>query len=153
MNRRAVLAGLSGCVSLTLAGCVAEPGTNGGLLEILDVQKPSGATVTSATDERIRTLEPLQTALDRARSGNGTADLRLDRSEFDATASALTPLPWYEGQGEGNISGIYLRHENEIFVASLWPYCTDALLGSAESERGVYGRGGCLDQEERPGDS
>ena len=153
MNRRAVLAGLSGCASLSLAGCVAEPGTNGGLLEVLDVDKPSRPTVTPATDERIRSLEPLQTALDRAGSGNGTADLRLDPSEFDATASALTPLPWYERNGESHASGIYLRHETEIFVASLWPYCTDSLLGSAESERGVYGRGGCLDPAERPGDS
>ncbi len=148
MKRRSVLAA-SACALLPLSGCVAEPGTNGGLLEILEAQKPSGATVTPATDERIRSVEPIQTALNRA-SANGTADLRLDQSEFEATADALTPLPWYERE-DNSPSGIYLRHEDEIFVASLWPYCTDSVLGSAESERGVYGRGGCLDREERPG--
>ena len=149
MKRRSVLAA-SACALLPLSGCVAEPGTNGGLLEILETQKPSGATVTPASDERIRSVEALQTALDRA-SADGTADLRLDQSEFESTAAALTPLPWYEREDDSP-SGIYLRHEDEIFVASLWPYCTDSVLGSAESERGVYGRGGCLDPAERPGD-
>jgi hypothetical protein len=149
MKRRSVLAALSGLGFVSVSGCVAEPGTNGGLLEILEAQKPSGATAVPATDERIRSVDPIQTALDRA-SASGTADLRLDQSEFEATATALTPLPWYEREHDSP-SGIYLRHEGEIFVASLWPYCSDSLLGSAESERGVYGRGGCLDPEERPG--
>jgi len=149
MKRRSVLAALSGCAFLSVAGCVAEPGTNGGLLEVLEAQKPSGATVTPASDARIRFVEPIQTALDRA-TANGTADLRLDQSDFDATATALTPLRWDDRQGDSP-SGIYLRHEDEIFVASLWPYCADSVLGSAESERGVYGRGGCLDPEERAG--
>lgn len=149
MKRRSVLAGLSGCAFLSLSGCVAEAGTNGGLLEVLETQKPSGATVTSASDEQIRSVKPIQTALDRA-NADGTADLRLNQSEFDATATALTPLPWYERNGDSP-SGIYLRHEDEIFVASLWPYCSDAVLGNAESERGVYGRGGCLDPDDRPG--
>lgn len=149
MKRRSVLAAFSGCALLTLSGCIAEPGTNGGLLEILEAQKPSGATVTPASDERIRSVEPIQTALDRA-TANGTADLRLNQSEFDATATSLTPLSWYERK-EDSPSGIYLRHEDEIFVASLWPYCADSILGSAESERGVYGRGGCLDPGDRPG--
>lgn len=148
MKRRSVLATFSGCPFLSLSGCVAEPGTNGGLLEILEAQKPSEAIVTPASDERIRSVEPIQTALDRA-SANGTADLQLDKSEFDATATALTPLPWYERNGDSP-SGIYLRHEDEIFVASLWPYCAESVLGSAESERGIYGRGGCLDPEDRP---
>jgi hypothetical protein len=151
MKRRSVLAAFSGCALLSLSGCIAEPGTNGGLLEILETQKPSEATVTPANDERIRSVEPIQTALDRA-TANGTADLRLNQSEFDTTATALTPLPWYERE-ENSPSGIYIRHEEEIFVVSLWPYCTDFILGSAESERGVYGRGGCLDPEDRPGSS
>ena len=150
MKRRSVLAA-SACALVSVSGCVAEPGTNGGLLEVLEVQKPGEATVTPATDERIRSVEPIQSALDRASTnGTGTADLRLNQSEFDATADALTPLPWYEREDDSP-SGIYLRHESEIFVASLWPYCSDSLIGSAESERGVYGRGGCLDPEERPG--
>lgn len=148
MKRRSVLAAC-GCALLSVAGCVAEPGTNGGLLEVLEAQKPPDATVTPATDERVRSVDPIQTALDRA-SANGAADLRLNQSEFDAAADALTPLPWYE-RGDNSPSGIYLRYDGEIFVASLWPYCADSLLGSAESERGVYGRGGCLDPEERPG--
>lgn len=150
MNRRTALAAFSGCACLSLSGCVAEPGTNGGLLEILEVQKPSGATVTPASDDQIRSVKPIQTALDRAASTNGTADLRLDQSEFDATAAALSPLPWYERNGEFP-SGIYLRHNGSTYVTSLWPYCSDSLLGSAESERGIYGRGGCLNPEERPG--
>jgi hypothetical protein len=148
MKRRSVLTA-AGCALLSLSGCVAQPGTNGGLLEMLETQKPSGATVTPASDERIRSVDPIQTALDRA-SATGTADLRLNQSEFDATADALAPLPWHERENNSP-SGIYLRHESEVFVASLWPYCSDSLLGSAESERGVYGRGGCLDPEERPG--
>jgi hypothetical protein len=148
MKRRSVLAA-SACALLSISGCVTEPGTNGGLLEVLEAQKPAGATVTPASDERIRSVEPIQTALERA-STNGTADLRVNQSEFDATATALTPLPWYERKDDSP-SGIYLRYEDEIFVASLWPYCTDSLIRSAESERGVYGRGGCLDPEDRPG--
>lgn len=107
------------------------------------------ATVTSSNDERIRSVEPVQTALDRA-SETGTADLRVDKSEFDAAASALSQLPWYERKDD-HASGIYLRHEGTTFVASLWPYCVNSILGSAESERGVYGRGGCLNPEEHPG--
>lgn len=148
MMRRSVLAASSGAF-LSFSGCVADPGTNGGLLELLEAEKPSGATVTSASDTRIRSVEPLQTALDRART-NGTADLPLDHAEFDATAAALRPLPWYERKDDSP-SGIYLRYEGKIFVASLWPYCADSVLGSAESERGIYGRGGCLDPDERPG--
>jgi hypothetical protein len=148
MKRRSVLAA-SVYTLLSISGCVADSGTNGGLLEVLEAQKPAMATVTPASDERIRSVEPIQTALERA-SANGTADLRLDQSEFDATATGLTPLPWYERKDDSP-SGIYLRYEGEIFVASLWPYCTDALIGSAESDRGVYGRGGCLDPEDRPG--
>lgn len=150
MNRRPVLAAFS-CVLLPLSGCVADPGANGGLLEILETQKPAGATVTPASDERIRDVEPIQTALDRA-SENGTADLRVDEAEFEAVATALTPLPWYERKDDSP-SGIYLGQDGESFVASLWPYCVDSVLRSADSERGVYGRGGCLDPEERPGDS
>jgi hypothetical protein len=148
MKRRSVLAA-SACTLLPISGCVTDPGRNGGLLEVLDAEKPSGAPVTPATDERIRSVEPIQTALDRA-SATGTADLRLDQSEFDATAAALSPLPWYEREHDSP-SGIYLRHDEETFVASLWPYCTESPLVSADSERGVYGRGGCLDPAERPG--
>lgn len=149
MKRRSVLAA-SACALLSVSGCVTEPGTNGGLLEVLESPKPAGATVTPANDERIRSVDPIQTALDRASADDGTADLRLNQSEFDATADALTPLPWYE-RASNLPSGIYLRHDSETYVASLWPYCSDSLIGSAESERGVYGRGGCLDPEERPG--
>jgi hypothetical protein len=91
MKRRSLLIG-AGCALLPLSGCLAKPGENGGLLEILKADAPHGATVTPSDDERIRTVEPIQTALDRA-SENGTADLRVDSSEFDATATALTPLP------------------------------------------------------------
>lgn len=150
MNRRSVLGAFS-CALLPLSGCVAEPGVNGGLLEILEAEKPSGATVTPASDKRIRTVEPIQTALARA-SENGTADRRLDDAEFDAVAAALTPLPWYE-RNDDSPSGIYLSEDGEIFVASLWPYCVKSVLGRADSERGVYGRGGCLEPEDRPGDS
>lgn len=149
MNRRSLLVGFS-CALLPLSGCVATPGTDGGLLEVLETEAPSGATVTSSDDDRIRTVEPIQTALGRA-SETGTADLRVDTSEFEAAATALSQCTWYERQDD-HPSGIYLRYENSTYVASLWPYCTDSILGSAESERGVYGRGGCLDPEERPGD-
>lgn len=150
MNRRAVLGACSGYVCLSVSGCITDPGTNGRLLEILAVQKPPGATVTPASDAEIRSVTPIQTALNRVAATNGTADLRLDHSEFDATAAALSPLPWYERDGDFP-SGIYLRHNGSTYVASLWPYCSDSVLGSAASERGVYGRGGCLNPDERPG--
>ena len=150
MKRRSLLIA-SGITLLSLSGCVAKPGENGGLLEILETQPPSEATVTPSSDERIRTVEPIQTALDRA-SENGTADLRVDKSEFDAAATVLSSLPWYERKDDFP-SGIYLRHESSTYVASLWPYCVDSVLGSAESDRDVYGRGGCLNPEERPGNS
>jgi hypothetical protein len=83
------------------------------------------------------------------------ADLRVDSSEFSDVKTALSPLPYYERSNaqndSGAISGIYLRHNGSTFVASLWPYCVDSILGSVESERGDYGRGGCLSPEERPG--
>ena len=148
MKRRPFL--IASCFALLpLSGCTANPGENGGLLEILETQPPSGATVTPSSDERIRTIKPIQTALDRV-SKNGTANLRIDKSESDATATALSSLPWYERKDDFP-SGIYLHHKGSTSVASLWPYCVDSVLGSAESERGVYGRGGCLDPEERPG--
>ena len=62
MKRRSVLAATA-CALLPVSRCVAEPGTNGGLLEILEVQKPSGATVTPASDEQISSVEPIQTGL------------------------------------------------------------------------------------------
>lgn len=150
VQRRALLAA-AGCALLPLSGCTAEPGVNGGLLEVLEADAPPEATVTPPDDERIRDADPVQTALDRA-SERGTADLRLDESRFAAAAAALTPLPWYERSGGARSpSGIYLGHRGSTYVASLWPYCAGSALGSAESERGVYGRGGCLDPEERPG--
>jgi len=137
------------------SGCVADPGDNGGILEILRTDAPDEATVTPSSDERLRSVEPIQTALSRA-AERSVADQRLDSSEFSAVKTALSPLPYYERGPQNDftgISGIYLRHNASTYVASLWPYCTDSILGSAESEEGDYGRGGCLDPEERPGDS
>lgn len=150
MNRRSLFVGFS-CVLLPLSGCVRQSGTNGGLLEVLETEAHSAATVTPSNDKRIHTVEPIQTALDRA-SEKGTADLQVDKSEFDNTANALTQLPWYERKDDYP-SGIYLRHEGSTYVASLWPYCTNSVFGSAESERGIYGRGGCLNPEKRPGNT
>jgi len=139
-----------------LSGCVADPGDNGGLLEILRADAPDGATVTSSSDDRLRSVEPIQTALSRA-AERSTADLRVDSEEFSDVKAALSRLPYYERSEPQNDStlpsGIYLRHNGSTYVASLRPYCTDSILGSAESEEGDYGRGGCLDPEERPGDS
>jgi len=138
------------------SGCLADPGDNGGLLEILSAEAPDGATVTPSNDERLRSVEPIQTALSRA-AERSVADQRLDSSEFSDVKAALSRLPFYERsdpQNDGTLpSGIYLRYNGSTYVASLWPYCTDSILGSAESERGDYGRGGCLDFEERPDDS
>ncbi len=152
MKRRRFLAASSFAL-LPLSGCIAKPGENGGLLEILETQAPPEATITPSSGKRIRTVEPIQTALDRASaSESGTADLQVNKSEFDTTATALSSLPWYEREDDSP-SGIYLRHDGSTYVASLWPYCVNSVLGSAESERGVYGRGGCLNPEERPGNS
>lgn len=52
MKRRSILGTFSACALLQLSGCIAEPGTNGGLLEMLETQKPFEATVTPASDER-----------------------------------------------------------------------------------------------------
>jgi len=156
LSRRRMLHLCSVTSIAAFSGCVADPGDNGGLLEILCVDAPDGATVTPSGDERLRSVEPIQTALSRA-AERSVADQRVDSSEFSDVRAALSPLSYYERSDPQNDStlpsGIYLRHNGSTYVASLWPYCTDSILGSAESEEGDYGRGGCLNPEERPGDS
>lgn len=156
LSRRRMLHLCSVTSVAALSGCLADAGDNGGLLEILRTDAPDGTTVTPSSDDRLRSIEPIQTALSRA-AERSTADLRLNSSEFSDVKAALSPLPYYERsdpENDGNAaSGIYLRHNGSTYVASLWPYCVDSILGSAESERGDYGRGGCVSPEERPGDS
>ncbi|SFR61730.1 hypothetical protein SAMN04488124_2823 [Halogeometricum limi] len=80
--------------------------------------------------------------------------MRLDSSEFDTTATALTPLPWYEPEKDSSSpSGIYIRHEDATYAVYLQPYCADSIFVNAESERDVYGRGGCVPPEVRPENS
>ena len=145
VNRRRFLA-VAGGVSLSaISGCISNPGVNGGVLEVLSAEKPPHATVTEATDERIRSIEPIQTWLQQALQ-NGTADIEVTKREYDTVAQALSALPWYSRieYDSAYTSGLYIRYEDTVFVGVLTPYCADSWFWDAHSERGEYGWGGCF---------
>lgn len=150
MNRRQFLA-TTGCAVIPfVSGCLNDPGANGGLLEVLKTTKPRDATVIEPSDERIRNVEPVQEGLRQAATAtNSVAEIEITEREYDATAQALSNLPWYErSERNDSVSGIYFRYEDAVYVVVLTPFCTDSWITDAESERGEYGWGGCYDREE-----
>lgn len=96
MDRRRFL--VSSCCALVpfVSGCLNDPGRDGGLLEVLEAEKPPNATVTSASDDRLQGLTPVRTGLRQAHTGNGVADIEVSHREFDAVAQTLEALPWYD---------------------------------------------------------
>lgn len=148
MNRRRFLA-LTGSVSLpALSGCISNPGVNGGVVEVLSTDKPPHATVTEATDEQVRDIEPIRAGLQQARQ-NGDATIEVTEREYDTVAQALSALPWYSRiENSANYSsGFYIRYEGATYVAVLTPYCTDSWLWDAHSQRGDHGWGGCINED------
>lgn len=131
-----------------MAGCLNDPGANGGLLEVLQAPAPENATVIEASDNRVRDVEPIQDGLRRA-ANETNAEIDVSDREFDTVAEALADLPWYDRveHGSSHISGIYLRYDGDVYVVVLTPFCTDSWIRDANSERGEYGWGGCYDPE------
>ncbi|AHG00786.1 hypothetical protein HALLA_07490 [Halostagnicola larsenii XH-48] len=151
MNRRQFL-GTVGCVAIpAVAGCLTDPGTNGGLLEILLTTEPENATVVNATDERIRNVEPVQDGLrEAADATSSAAEVEVTEREYETVAQVLADLPWYDRSDHDSkhISGIYFRYDKQVYVVVLTPFCADSWLKDTESQRGEYGWGGCYDRAE-----
>lgn len=151
MDRRQLLAA-AGCGAMPfISGCLNDPGTDGGVLEVLQTTKPANATVIEPSDERIRNVEEVQEGLQQAASAtNSAAEIEVTDSEYDTVTQALSDLPWYERSDHGTsaISGIYFKYEEAVYVVVLTPFCTDSWIKDAQSERGEYGWGGCYDRDE-----
>ena len=115
---------------------------------MLSTDKPPHATVTEATDERVRDIETIRTGLQQARQ-NGDATIGVTEREYDTVAQALSALPWYSRieNDSDYISGFYIRYEDAAYVVVLTPYCTDSWLWDAHSKRGEHGWGGCVNQD------
>lgn len=142
----------TGCAILPfVSGCLSDPGTNGGLLQVFETAAPSDATVIEAADNRIQSVEPVQKGLQQAASETSSvAEVEVTEREYDAVAAAFSTLPWYDRfeRNSDNISGIYIRYADTVSVVVLTPFCTDSLIVDAKSERGEYGWGGCYDRKE-----
>lgn len=149
MNRRQLLA-TAGCAVLPyVSGCLNDPGTNGGLLEILGADAPPNATITEASNKQLQ-IDPVQDGLRKAHTGNGVSEVEVTEREYDVVARALSDLPWYDRiqHNSNSISGIYIRYEGAVYVIVLTPFCIDSWRKEAQSKRGEYGWGGCIDREE-----
>jgi hypothetical protein len=147
VNRRRFLA-LTGGISFTaLSGCISNPGVNGGSLQVLSSETPPQATVTDASDDRIKDVQLIRTGIRQARK-NGQADIEVSKRAYDTVAHALSALPWYSRtEHDSNyISGLYIRYEAAVYVVVLTPYCSGSLHWDAHSDRGEYGWGGCIEQ-------
>jgi len=91
MNRRQLLATAGCLLGPSVSGCLTDPGTNGGLLEVLLATAPSGATVTDASDQRVRTVDPLQDGLEQAATARtSVAEIELIKCEYDIVARTLS---------------------------------------------------------------
>lgn len=145
MNRRQVLAAAATTISLPISGCINDPGTEGGLLEVIESgDSPPNATVTDASQID---NESIQQGLQQAHE-NETAEIEVSEDEFGAVAETLSNLPFYDRvkHGTAHMSGVYIQYEDAMYVAVLTPFCTDSRVRDAHSERGGYGWGGCIDK-------
>ncbi|WP_049895358.1 hypothetical protein [Halopiger xanaduensis] len=118
---------------------------------MLRTTEPPNATITDATDERIRAVDPVQEGLQQAANArDSVAEIEVTEAEYETVAQALSERPWYDRSeyGSRQPSGVYFRYENEAYVVTLTPFCADSPLVDAGSERGEYGWGGCYDREE-----
>ena len=153
MNRRRFLATTASATLPLVAGCLSDPGANGGLLEVLETSEPPAATVVTSSDDRIRNVQAVQAGLGRAASARrSVAEVEVTEEEFGTVARALSALPWYDRteHDAGHISGCYIRFagDDRVYVVVLTPFCADSWFRDAESERGEYGWGGCYDRAE-----
>lgn len=135
--------------STTHSGCLNDPGAEGGIVEATETNEPPNASVTEASDDRISDVGPVQEALQRAKESD-TAGGEVSEREYDDVARALSELPWYDRRGHDSSqpyrSGIYIRYEDSSYVVGLLPYCTGSPIRKAQSERGEYGWGGCIER-------
>lgn len=150
MNRRRFLAVGTGAFLSLNSGCITDPGARGGVIEVMAADPPPNATVTDVSDDRLGDGPPIRRGLRQAHEGNGVAAVEVTEKEYDAVAGTLSALPWYDrlNHDSNYISGIYLTYENEVYVVVLTPFCTDSWFKDAQSKRGDYGWGGCIDREE-----
>jgi hypothetical protein len=111
------------------------------------VDAPSDGSVTAATDDRIRDVDPVQDVLKRvSENESGVGEVEITEPEYDRVAQALSELPWYDRgvHDSDHPSGIYFRYERAVFVVVLTPFCTESVLINSRSERGDYSWGGCI---------
>lgn len=150
MNRRQYLASITGGVGIFLSGCLSDPGAEGGQVEAFEMDESPNGSVTEASDERISDVALIQKAILMARNGNGTASISVSEREYDAVAQALSELPWYDPESTDSshprMPGIYIQYKDNPYAVVLRPFCADSWLIDAQSERGEYGWGGCIER-------
>jgi hypothetical protein len=149
MNRRQYLATIGCGASAFLSGCLNDPGAEGGLLEALEVGKPPNASVTAATNDRISGVAPVQEVIQHvSENESGVGEVEVSEREYDSVAQALSNLPWYDRNEHDSSypSGVYIQREGKVFVVVLTPFCTDSMFVDAQSDRGEYGWGGCINK-------
>ena len=147
MNRRQCLATIGGAASVFVAGCLSDLGAEGGLLEALDIDAPSNASVTAATDDRISDTAPVQEVLQRvSENESGVGEVEVSEPEYDRVAQALSELPWYDrgDHDSDHPSGIYFRYDGDVFVVVLNPFCTDSPVIDSRGGEGEYSWGYCV---------
>lgn len=142
MNRRQFLSVAGAAAVASFSGCLADPGRDGGVLQVYPTRTPPNATVTDAPSVE---NQPMRQGLNEAHSTDSVVDVDVQAGEYDAVAEALSSLPWYSRSeyDSSYLSGVYLRYRESTYVAVLLPYCSESRLWDTSSERGEYSWGGC----------
>lgn len=109
----------------TLAGCASPGGPGTGEMEYYVAANgvgtpPTEATVVEATDSRIRGVQPIQTALERARE-SGNAQITVMESEYERVVDALEETPLYTDEsGYATDEGLYVRSNGSVVRVSAY---------------------------------
>lgn len=108
--------------TLTTAETTTVETTPEGDIRVYEVEDvPRGVTVMNATDERVRDVDPLQDALDRALdSETNSSSIHVTGRRFAETDEALDELDGYMGTDAP--AGYYIRKDGTVFVVFIAVY-------------------------------
>lgn len=152
LTRRRFLAGI-GCGGLSLgAGCLNDPGSNGGIVTVYPSDAPPAATVTPASSV---SNDPIRHGLQQAADSGAVTDVEVDEAEFETVVGALSSFPHYSRSDSYNDSdvdyaypsGLYLRYAGGIYVVKLSSYCSDSPFVEARGKQGKYVEGVVSDEK------
>lgn len=103
---------LSGCSQF---GSTNEPGPNYFVGAHVVEQPPSDAEIVPVSDERIANVEPIQEAIDGAKTDNGS-QISVTKSEYGRVNEALAVTPLYQNDGDEwvNSTGLYVRTDGQV---------------------------------------